>query len=507
MRQRGRFAFTSTISFALLALLTPVAHAANVHGPKVDDRVALAASAGGPSAQLPVIVFGTSAVARDTSLRVRQAFGLAFAGTVESDQLDALAADPQVAYIAPNVAVAPLAQADRTDGGRGTNNGGKGKGLTYPKLAALYPTIDDAPAAWEKGYTGAGVGIAVVDSGVTGGTLGGRLIAKVGPNNGSDKYGHGTLVAHFAAGDASGEYVGIAPQANVIAVSVDRPDGTYTSDVLAALLWVLENKSTYNIRVVNLSLTETTPSSYDSSVLDTAVELLWRSGVVVVTSAGNLGPGSAVFAPANDPFVISVGATDANGTTDPADDTLAPWSTWGTTLDGFAKPELVAPGRLVAGYLPEGTPLGQEAPTQNWVQDSIVKISGTSFSAPQVAGAAAVLLQQHPDWTPDQIKAVLALTGRPQQGSTAPALDLGAATSYHGNPPPANGGIQYSSFGLPQWVYSLLSGATWLHNSWNADSWNHNSWNAADWDHNSWNTDGWDHNSWNHNSWNDGGWD
>ena len=89
MRQRGRFAFTSTISFALLALLTPVAHAANVHGPKVDDRVALAASAGGPSAQLPVIVFGTSAVARDTSLRVRQAFGLAFAGTVESDQLDA----------------------------------------------------------------------------------------------------------------------------------------------------------------------------------------------------------------------------------------------------------------------------------------------------------------------------------------------------------------------------------------------------------------------------------
>ena len=132
-------------------------------------------------------------------------------------------------------------------------------------------------------------------------------------SNGSlnDPYGHGTFVSGVVAGySANGHFVGIAPNADVNAVNISRPDGVRTSDVMAALLWVLANHKGENIDVVNLSLTETTTSSYLSSPLDAVVEKLWSAGVVVVVSAGNKGPGTTSYAPANDPFVISVGATD-----------------------------------------------------------------------------------------------------------------------------------------------------------------------------------------------------
>ena len=497
MRICGRWAWIAAATMLML-VAAPAALADNAHGPKVDDRVALAADSASATAQIPVIVFGAN-LDRDPSLSGlthKHDFDIAVAGTVEADQLDALAADPSVAYVAPDVAMTPLAKPVRS-----------GAPLSFPGLKSLYPVTDGAPAAWARGLTGEGVGIAVIDSGLDPNDFGSRVQAKTGPLGGADTYGHGSIVADVAAGVYNAcEYAGIAPAANVIDVSVAYPAGTYTSDVLAALVWVLVNKQAYNIRVVNLSLGETTPSTYTSSILDTAVELLWQNGIVVVAAAGNLGAGSAQFAPANDPFAISVGATDTMGTADPSDDRLTPWSTFGTTLDGFTKPDVVAPGRLVPGYLAADTTLGAEAPAENWVADDYVTISGTSFAAPQVSGAAAILLQEHPSWTPDQVKWVLARTARPVPGSTAGTLDLAAATSLTGNPPSANAGVSYSGFGLPTWVDNLLSGATWQHNSWNQNNWNHNSWNAADWNHNSWNGDAWDHNSWNHNSWNDEGW-
>ena len=102
------------------------------------------------------------------------------------------------------------------------------------------------------------------------------------------------------------------------------------------------------------------------------------------------------------------------------------------------------------------------------------------------------------------IRVALSAAGAARRGRGESRAAL--ATSLTGNPPSANPGVPYSTFGLPDWVTSLLNGATWSHNSWNQTSWNHNSWNAADWNHNSWNGDSWDHNSWNHNSWNDEGW-
>ena len=477
-----------------LALAAPgAALAGNQHGPKIDDRVAAAAGMTSSSTAIPVIVFGNSAAGQDPSLHDPFSLGFATAGTITAGQIDAIAADPNVAYVAPDVAMAPLAM--------------PGKAGPPSGLQALYPLVDDAPAAWSAGYTGKGIGIAVIDSGVDNGSLGGRLVARTGSRFGLDLYVHGTLVAHFAAGNVAGQYVGIAPQANIIDVAVGRglSGGVYTSDVVAGLLWVLANKDQFNIRVVNLSLTETTPSSYTSSLLDSVVEQLWQSGIVVVAAAGNSGPGTEEFAPANDPFAITVGATDSQGTADPSDDTVTPWSSSGTTLDGIVKPDLVAPGRLVPGYLPFGTALARQAPRQDWVADQIVAISGTSFSAPQAAGAAADVLQAHPDWTPDQVKAVLTGSGRPQAGSTAPALDVDAAVLTRGSPAPANQGVPYSDYGLPQWVNALASsqqsGGQTEHAGWNAASWNAQSWLHAGWTANAWSHAGWNHAGWNDFAW------
>jgi serine protease AprX len=436
----------------VFALAAPgVAAAGNPYGPKIDDRVAAAAALTSSSTPIPVIVFGNDAAKQDPSLGNKLDLGIATAGTVTAGQLDAIAADPNVAFVAPDISVAPLARPVDRDAGSGT---------AAPDLKSLDALVDDAPAAWNAGDSGSGVGIAVVDSGVKGDALGRRVIARTGARQGEDAYGHGSLVASFAAGNVGGQYLGIAPQANVIDVAVGRgPDSTvWTSDVIAGLMWVLANKDQYNIRVVNLSLTETAPSSYTSSALDTVVELLWRSGIVVVSAAGNSGPNSEIFAPANDPFAITVGATDANGTADPSDDVVAPWSSYGVTLDGFAKPDLVAPGRLVTGYLPQGTVLARQAPAQNWVDTQIVAISGTSFSAPQVSGAAADILQAHPSWTPDQVKAALEGSARPQAGSNASALDVGAAAAVSGTPSPANQGVQYAVFGSAPWIEALLNG-------------------------------------------------
>ena len=468
-------------AIAAVTLSVPgLALASNQHGPKIDDRVAEAADLASSTTPIRVIVFGNQTATQDPSLHDQVDVGVATAGTVEAGQLDAIAADPNVAFVAPDIPMAPLERPSKA-----TSPGG---------LQALYPLVDDAPAAWSAGYGGNGIGIAVVDSGVDQGSLGSRLVASVGQRNGRDQLGHGTLVAHFAAGNVNGQYVGIAPQANVVDVTVGgaRNDGSvYTSDVVGGLMWVLGHKDQFNIRIVNLSLTETTPSSYTSSVLDSVVELLWRSGIVVVAAAGNAGPGTEQFAPANDPFAITVGATDSQGTADPSDDTMTPWSSSGLTSDGVLKPDLVAPGRLVTGYLPPGTVLAQEAPAQNWVADRIVAINGTSFSAPQVAGAAADVLQAHPSWTPDQVKADLESSGRAQAGSTAPALDVSAAVFTQGSPAPANQGVPYSDFGLAQWVRTALttqagwgrmSGqAGWTHASGQA-SWTHSS-GQASWTH------------------------
>src|SRR5207248_1786419 len=157
------------------------------------------------------------------------------------------------------------------------------------------------------------------------------------------------------------------------------------------------------------------PSNFTRDPLDKAAERLWFDGVVVVAAAGNYAvdgqPSGVVSAPGNDPFVVTVGAADLNGTLGTGDDTMAPWSSFGRTPDGFAKPELSAAGRGLVMPVPSTSTLALERP-DHIVAPGYMRLSGTSFSAPVVAGAAAQILARHPKWTPDQVKGALMLTAR-----------------------------------------------------------------------------------------------
>ena len=452
--------------------------------PKVDRRLAATADSLPAATELRVIVYGDQkklkAVAEKGKMRVKKHFRVisAASATVTAGDLEELATDPDVEYIAPDLPVQPTAA---------------GAPVSFPFLSTLYPQIDGASAAWSKGYTGAGIGVAVIDSGVVASADFGSRLVQVqlnGQTSTADTYGHGTFVAGIVGGaSADGRYVGIAPGASIYAVNVNDTSGVFTSNVILGLDWVDANRQTYNIRVVNISLSETSESSYLSNPLDSAVERLWQHGVIVVVSAGNLGAGTAVYAPANDPFVITVGAVDNAGTLTTGDDRAATFSSAGSTKDGFSKPDLLAPGRQIPSILPATTTLGLQAPLLNVLAPGYATMSGTSFAAPQVAGVAALLLQQHPEWTPDQVKWLLTQTGRSLSGSGR-ALDIKAAIEFTGTVGIANEGITPAP--PPSGATSTDSALTSNTSSWNTSSWNTSSWNTSSWNTSSWNFSAWD---------------
>jgi serine protease AprX len=289
-----------------------------------------------------------------------------------------------------------------------------------------------------------------------------------------------------------------------------------TSDVIAAADWILQNKATYNIRVANFSLQSTQPASLAYDPLDKAVEKLWFSGVVVVAAAGNYGDNgnatTVAYAPGNDPFIITVGASDLSGTGwNAADDVAAPWSAYGYTLDGFAKPELGAPGRRLVGPVPATSTMALEHP-ERLTAANYMWMSGTSFAAPVVSGAAALVLGYHPNWTPDQVKGALMLSAQATAAGSALGVgevDAKAATQVV-NPPNPNlalnqfvkaDGSGGSAFDSASWASTAQADASWNSASWNSASWAAASWNSASWANASWAAASWAAASWNSASW------
>jgi serine protease AprX len=485
LRPSARLLSVTLLAAVGLALPT-VATAKNT---TVEPALEAAAAQLPADSELRVIVYGDAKRLKDVAgkgkLKIKKRLGLigADSAVVTAGDLDALAAEAGIDFVAPDLPVQPAAA---------------GTPASFPLLSTLYPQIDGAPAAWSQGYTGAGVGVAVIDSGVNPSPdLGTRLtqVQLNGQTTVADIYGHGTFVAGVVGGSsANGRYIGIAPGASIYAIDVHDSGGVYTSNVILGLDWVDANRQTYGIRVANISLAENAASSYLSSPLDAAVERLWRDGITVVVSSGNRGPGTMQYAPGNDPFAITVGAMDAAETLPTADDSVATFSSSGTTQDGFAKPELLAPGRRIPSILPANTTLGLEAPLANIVAPGYATMSGTSFSAPQVAGAAALLVQAHPLWTPDQIKWALAETGRGISGSGARSLDIAAAIAFSGTPGSANEGVAPAP--QPGTTTSTDTTAAANTNSWNTNSWNTNSWNTNSWNTNSWNTNSWNLSAW-----------
>ncbi|MBX3009978.1 MAG: S8 family peptidase [Caldilineaceae bacterium] len=349
---------------------------------------------------------------------------------------------------------------------------------------------------------GQGIGVAVVDSGIRQNhpDLTSRVVAKVQTSlipDHQDSFGHGSFVAGLIGGTGAaqaGAYMGVAPKTNLIDVRVTTLDGlSLESDVIAGLEWIYDNRTTYNIRVVNLSFNASRAQSYHTSPLAAACETLWFSGMVVVASAGNQGAG-ALYPPANDPFVITVGAADEMGTATIRDDTIAPFSAYGTTTDGFAKPDLVAPGRKIVA--PLSNPLALLAlqhPTQV-VNSSYIRMSGTSVAAPLVSGAIALLLQDEPHLTPDQVKYRLMATANKSWAGYDPVkagagyLDVYAAV--HGTTDAnANVGVAPSAYLAGTHTNLLLLTLTNGSVNWSSVNWSSVNWSSMTWSGDYWEGD------------------
>jgi serine protease AprX len=302
------------------------------------------------------------------------------------------------------------------------------------ELETAFVQSTKSQRAWEDTFapaTGRGVTVAVIDTGVIGvlpdfrvssEDRSSRVIASVVTNPDAttvlDRYGHGTHVAGLVAGNARAlstgdplynKYIGTAPQSKIVSIKASDDHGNSSLiDVIAGLQFAVDHKDEYDIRVINLSMNSTVALPYRIDPLNAAAEAAWFSGIVVVAAAGNRGTDADAvsYAPANDPYVITVGAIDDQGTKDVADDVLAPWSSRGVTQDGFAKPDLVAPGAHIVGPLAPYSDFASLCPACI-VDNRYFRIGGTSMAAPIVAGIAADLLSVHPEWTPDQVKGAL----------------------------------------------------------------------------------------------------
>ena len=392
----------------------------------------------------------------------------------------------------------------------------------------FWPTLP-GPSGKDAGSTPT---IAFVDSGIEASRsdFGDRVLAAVDlstlpGNSPGDGLGHGTMVAGVAAGSAPSR-AGAAPTAGIVSLDVMDDRGmARTSDVIAATQWILRNRKQYDIRIANFSLHSASPSSFRWDPLDKAVEKLWLYGVVVVAASGNQGQGGRptpmAYAPGNDPFAITVGALDLHGSTNPERADVPTWSAWGYTLDGFAKPELSAPGRALVGPVPANSTLAAERPGQllSTADGTYITLSGTSLSAPIVAGIAADLLALRPTLTPDQVKGALMHEARSLRRVRTLAAGVGeayapaaATLAFPPNPnraldgflikDPAGDGMIFDDV---SWLDAAKASPTWDAVSW-LDGWADVSWSDVSWSDVSWSDVSWADVSWSDVSWSDVSW-
>ncbi len=452
---------------------------------------------------------------------------------------------------------------------------------TQPASAAGYdPTADPYSMAavtsqtgattwWNAGFTGRGVDVAVIDTGVSpvpGLDAPGKIIngpdlslESQAPNlTRLDTNGHGTFMAGLIAGkDATltapyanapaTSYRGMAPDARIVSVKVGTADGGVdVSQVIAAINWVVQNKNSngMNIRVLNLAYG--TNSTQDPAIdpLSYAVERAWNSGIVVVVAAGNPGyTGSnaslSLTNPASNPKVIGVGGYDTMGTASGSDDRIG---TYSVSSGGNKKPNFVAVGshtqglRVPNGYLDVKYPEGR-------INDRYFRGSGTSQATAITAGAAALILQKFPSATPEDVKKLLAYTavtipsGDPQaQGAGAINLTLaatktpadyaavnqtyptatgtGSLEAARGTDHLARDGVVLSGekdifnkpFNSAAMAAASAAGTSWSGGTWNGSTWTGSSWSGSSWSGSSWSGSSWSGSSWSGSSWSGSSW-
>jgi serine protease AprX len=383
--------------------------------------------------QMPTSKYLKAAESGGATIQTKLPMITAVAMTVPVSMLAELANNSNVVYITPDRQISATAN---------------------PPTEEFATAVEANVAEAQFGFNGTGVGVAVIDSGIAAhpdldnasGTS--RVVyAKsfvVGDKTTPDKYGHGTHVAGLVAGNGSSSgtanhysatYAGMATDVNLINLRVLDKNGSGTdSQVIAALQEAITLKSKYNIRVINMSLGRPIFESFTLDPVDQAVEAAWKAGIVVVVAAGNNGRYAptngfgTIGVPANDPAVITVGATLTMGTSTRVDDEIASYSSKGpTAIDHIVKPDLVAPGNRLVSLRVKGSTLDK-----NYPQDEIAptkgtakyfRLSGTSMATPLVSGAVALMLQQNSSLTPDQVKARLMLTAWKGFGQFTSSVD------------------------------------------------------------------------------------
>ena len=297
-------------------------------------------------------------------------------------------------------------------------------GYTDYQTDTYYPTVVNADDAHRMGLTGEGVTVAVIDSGIWSEHAGiakdtqgqDRIIATYDATTGTrgvatDERGHGTHISSILANServeasaAGTSYKGIAPGVNLVSVKAfnQAEEGSYF-DVLRAIQFVLDNREELNIKVLNLSVGAEATGPYWEDPVNQLVMEAWRQGIFVVVSSGNQGEES-INAPGNNPYVMTVGAvTDSYTPFIKSDDQLVSFSSRGLTEDGFAKPEVVAPGGHMIGVAAANSGLAQENPQWVLPGDQLM-MSGTSQATAIVSGIAALMLENEPGLTPNDLK-------------------------------------------------------------------------------------------------------
>ena len=502
-----------------------------------------------------------------TALRPLQVIG-GFSVTVPAARLAALRSLPGVLSVTPDGSVQLHSAYDPASDSYSMLNTSAGLG---------------AAAAWSQGITGAGVDVAVLDSGVTpvaGLSAPGKVIN--GPDLSFDSqspavahldgFGHGTFMAGLIAGKDPGadpsnpgaDYLGIAPDARIVNVKVGAASGAVdVSQIIAGIDWVVQHRhdNGLNIRVLNLSLGTNSSQGYRSDPLAFAAEFAWHSGIVVVAAAGNDGSGSGTLNdPAYDPYLLAVGASGNSAALSSIATAFIPsFSSFG---DGTRNPDLVAPGIHMQGLRVPGSFIDQNYPAAAF-GGRFFRGSGTSEAAAITSGAVALLLQQNPRLTPDQVKSDLkqsavplpnanaqaqgagllqvlggAIAGAvkgivggtglisPEDGASSspwqlfmPSLGNGSLDKARGDDRVSMGGVAlngerdifgaafqsgamaWAEAGQRSWSGGVWNGTTWSGTTWSGTTWSGTTWSGTTWSGTTWSGTTWSGAAWNGTTW------
>jgi serine protease AprX len=524
-----------------------------------------------PGRPVRVIVQSTDAasaarLARSVGGHVRRSLPIVdgVAATISSDRLPAVALTPRV-RVSPDAAI-------HFDGS-----------WHDPGTPQRVERVVRSNELWREGVTGDDVTVALIDTGVYAahpdlqGPGGSRVthcedFSHEGGTvaNCADTFGHGTFMAGLIAGNgaqSNGRYMGAAPDAHIVSVKVAGFDGsTDISTLLAGIQWTVAFKDVYGIRAMNLSLGSDSAQDYRLSPLNFAVERAWFAGITVLVSAGNAGPGSrTVNKPGDDPYVITVGADDDQGSIPVSDDAVPVFSSRGPTRsNGLQKPDVLAPGVHTVSLRSPGSAIDQKYGASAGVGDSYFRGTGTSMATALMTGVVAQLLQREPGLNPNQVKQRLLTTARgvtpsdpnvagkgvidayaashsdsmdeanqglvPSTGLGLLQLDRGSVQIEVGTPigqigltgefsaqvdlslvslfNPA-GLVPFSSltFTATGWDPTSWDATTWKTEDWTATTWKATTWKATTWDATTWKGTVWKNADWNATTWKDVDWD